>query len=229
MKAKLYLICLFLFPFVSHAQLSAGLDLNDLNLSPPPDANAPAEATFEEKAGGAIKEYLTKILKLQKEFNALNGPNEFLSGGVPIIKEEHALTTRFLDDKEGELSRFVKKEINNMSSLIRRLSEPSGTNLSSEMRLRNERLAEKYEAEIGSLHNLQLVLSRLRKRMSVMQRTERENLEYLGDVHGEEALKVIAGMKIEWNNKINIQIVALAPLWNLLSAESKKQDGGKKE
>ena len=64
MKAKLYLICLFLFPFVSHAQLSAGLDLNDLNLSPPPDANAPAEATFEEKAGGAIKEYLTKILKL---------------------------------------------------------------------------------------------------------------------------------------------------------------------
>ena len=229
MKAKLYLICLFLFPFVSHAQLSTGLDLNDLNLSPPPDANAPAEATFEEKAGGAIKEYLTKILKLQKELNALNGPNEFLRGGVSIIKEEHTLTTRFLDDKEGELSRFVKKEINNMSSLIRRLSEPSGTNLSSEMRLRNERLAEKYEAEIGSLHNLQLVLSRLRKRMSVMQRTERENLEYLGDVHGEEALKVIAGMKIEWNNKINIQIVALAPLWNILSAESKKQDGDKKE
>ena len=229
MKAKLYLICLFLFPFVSHAQLSAGLDLNDLNLSPPPDANATAEATFEEKAGGAIKEYLTKILKLQKDFNALKGPNEFLSRGAPIIKEEHELTTRFLDDKEGELSRFVKKEINNMSSLIRRLSEPSGPNLTREMRLRYERLAEKYEAEIGSLSNLQFVLSRLRKRTSVMQRIERENLEYLTDVHGKEALKVIAEMKIEWNKKINIQIVALAPLWNLLSAESKKQDEGKKE
>ena len=229
MKAKLYLICLFLFPFVSHAQLSAGLDLNDLNLSPPPDANVTAEATFEEKAGGAIKEYLTKILKLQKDFNALKGPKELWTRGVPIIKEEHELTTRFLDDKEGELSRFVKKEINNMSSLIRRLSEPSGPNLTREMRLRYERLAEKYEAEIGSLYNLQFVLSRLRKRTSVMQRIERENLEYLADVHGEEALKVIAGMKIEWNKKINIQIVALAPLWNLLSAESKKQDEGKKE
>ena len=229
MKAKLYLICLFLFPFVSHAQLSAGLDLNDLNLSPPPDANATAEATFEEKAGGAIKEYLTKILKLQKDFNALNGPNEFLSRGVPIIEEEHELTTRFLDDKEGELFRFVAEEMKSLEIQYRRFFRQAKIDMTPRERAMRERKGEEHEAEIGSLYDLQFALSRLRKRMSAMQRIERENLEYLADVHGEEALRVIAGMKIEWNKKINIQIVALAPLWNLLSAESKKQDEGKRE
>jgi hypothetical protein len=232
MKAKLYLICLFLFPFVSHAQLSSDLNLDIIDLENLTEANAKTEATFEEKVAGSIRGHLTKIRKLQKDFNAVKRPNEFLSRVDAIIEEEGELTTRFLG-KEGELARIVAVELKfreTESQGWRERSRPPDS--SPQERAIFERVTDEYEAAIKTLYDLEVDLFRLSELMSAMQRIERANLEYLIDVIRLKELKIaiqqIEELKTRWNEKINFQIEAINSFLDLLPGESKKQDEGKK-
>jgi len=175
MKAKLYLICLFLFPFVSHAQLGY-LDLDSIDLADFSEPDIDTEAIFLRDQAG-LRGQVFSLTQKVKDSPSLESYEEWLKEVRRLVEEYES----------HELLDIFVEHIDESSSLLYKYkSKAKDMLLSPRQRQRYLRLAERYEVDISErvaeYKNLKLLFEQSSKRMNDFLDLIEQDIEELSDL-----------------------------------------------